>query len=290
MHDFDLAHVSAPFSGETSSAAGSHHESNFALKVINFAAANKSWRLVCNSGNPKSCEAHCSRQFPGDALSIDECSRAVKESFGGSFFGACFPMNSVVTRKSDGIVQLSQIKVGDEILVAEESVIRFDKVIGFLHWSEGIKIEYVRVDYGSGVLTIHKDHMIPIGGLRKGGLQYVKASTVVAGDMIRTLWIDGTVVESAVRAVSFEEASGMCCPLTISGMIIVDSVVCSCYSSPTGLLPIDVGHSAVHAVMAPVRFFHSWLKEATSITSKPTPGIHPYARALMSAATGVVFC
>lgn len=287
MHEFDLSHVSSTHTPEASSHHGFHTDTNFNLKVINFAAANKSWRLVCNSGNPKSCEAHCSRQFPGDALSIDECTRAVKESFSGSF--ACFPMNSVVTRKSDGIVALSQIRVGDELLISVDSELKFDRVIGFLHWDEEVEVEFVRIDYGSGVLLIHSDHLLPIRSLKTRDFRYVKASTVAIGDVVRTLWIDGSIVETKVRSVSLKTALGMCCPMTMSGMIIVDSVVCSCYSSPRGLLPMDVGHSTCHAIMAPARMYHENFAKMNDLAPKPVPGIHPYAKALMTAVTGLIF-
>ena len=284
MHDFDFSRSDLSASALPGHVDTHHTESNFALKVINFAAANKSWRLVCNSGNINSCKAHCSRQFPGDALSIEECTKAVTEAFTGTGF-ACFPMNSVVTRKSGGIIPLSELRIGDEILVPAERGIKYDTVVAFLHWDEVVKEKFVSVRFGQGYLNIHRDHLVPI--VSQGKASFIKASSVKPGDVIRTLWIDGSLCETVVIEVDLIEETGLCCPLTSSGMVIVDSVACSCYASPGGLLPVDLGHSVCHAAMAPLRLKYSF--SGSQKPAKPAGGIHPYAKALMTAATGVLF-
>ena len=112
------------------------------------------------------------------------------------------------------------------------------------------------------------------------------ANDVNIGDKISILWMDGTIVDSPVTEICEGEEFGLCCPVTLSGLIIVDSVACSCYSPPTNLVPISISHGMCHAVMAPLR-----LRYAFGQSSKaPAPvGIHPYARLLMTAATGAIF-
>ena len=288
MHDFGFDNATLQ-STQPAIGGGDHHtETGFTLKVINFAAANKSWRLVCNSGNLVSCKAHCSRQFPGDALSIDECSKAVMEAFGGGLGGAaCFPMNSVITRKSDGIVPLSKLRIGDQVLVPSESGIRFESVIGFLHWDENTRHAFVHLQFGSGSLTIHRDHLVPI--MHQGKSTFTKACDVKVGDNLKSLWIDGSFSDCAVTEVSEVEETGLCCPLTTTGMIIVDSVVCSCYSSPTGLLPMNLSHNVCHLSMAPLRVQYATGLCNNAKDAKPKSGIHPYANALLTAVTGMVF-
>ena len=284
MHDFVFNNSCLDSSYQHGQHSGSHTESNFAMKVINFAAANKPWRLVCNSGNEQSCKQHCNKFFPGNALAIDECSKAVKEAFdGGIGDTACFPMSSVVTRKTDGIVPLSELRTGDEVLVPSESGLKFDSVVGFLHWTENVKSDYIRLVCGESTLRIHRSHMMPIK--RRDESTFATASEVRVGDIVETLWIDGSLTESFVSSSTVVEESGLCCPVTESGLIIVDSVVCSCYAAPNHFkfLPSNMQHSASHALMAPMRL------RFTNDRKKPQQGIHPYAKLLMTAASGAVF-
>ena len=222
---------------------------------------------------------HCSRQFPGDALAIDECSKAVTQAFSGDIY-ACFPMNSMVTRRGDGIIPLSDLRVGDEIITPSiDGSLKFEPVIAFLHWSEETKHSYLRISHSNGVLTIHKHHFIP------SSTQYVQANDLNIGDRISALWMDGTLTESTITDISEVEETGLCCPVTMSGTLLVDSVSCSCYSPPAEFLPVHVSHSMCHSVMAPVRFNYSWSKPK----GKPEPGVHPYAKLLMTAVTGALF-
>ncbi len=274
------------------------------FKVINFAAGNKSWRLVCNPTDVQSCKVrpvcfighfspqmHCNRQFT-DTLSINECSKAVTDAYAADGY-SCFPMNSTVSRKGDGLVTLDRINIGDEVLVAsDEGTVQYDPVIGFLHWENETKHLFLRIQHNDGTLTIHKDHFIPCSSPPDAPVDFMRSNDLNVGDSVRTLWIDGTVKSSTITSISEIEEVGLICPITMSGRIIVDSVDCSCYSPPSGFLPWNISHAACHFVMAPVRLNYQWNKDKL-IKSKqpdvPEPGLHPYARILMTAVTGVLF-
>ena len=190
-------------------------------------------------------------------------------------------MKSVVTRRGDGIVPLSKLVVGDEILVSSDTgSLMFDVVIGFLHWSdESTKHAFIELKNDTGgVLSIHRDHLLPVNSG-----SYIRASEVKIGDTVSTVWIDGTLVNSSIiDIVPVSEQNGLCCPLTKSGRIIVDSVVCSCYSPPQNL--INVSHNTCHTVMAPIRYTYT---PATSV--KNVNGVHPYAKFLMTLVSGMIF-
>jgi hypothetical protein len=287
---FDLDTHSAVHASH-SHTSGGHEVSAFPPKVINFAAENNSYRLICNSGNIEGCKAHCKKQFPGfdKALAADECTKAVVEAYGGGLFGktACFPMNSVVTRRGDGIIPLCKLRVGDEILAPSSEGVFFDSVVGFLHWDETSKVSFVSLRFGNGRLTIHPDHLVPVRDDKQEN-RTIRASEVREGFSLESLWIDGSLGCTSVTEVETIEAIGLCCPVTKSGMIIVDSVSCSCYSVPRGIVPFQIGHGMCHALMAPLRLSYE-LSRSKLQNEKPSHGINPYAKLLMSAATGVIF-
>lgn len=210
----------------------------------------------------------------------------MKEAF-GSGVGACFPMNSQVTRRGDGAVSLSNLRVGDEILVSSESGtgLMYDPVIGFLHWSEETTHSFLNLkNETGGVLKIHKDHLLPVI-TKQSTPVYIRASDVKAGDQISMVWVDGSLVNSRVIDVYETLDLGLCCPLTMSGRIIVDSIACSCYSPPSNLLPMRISHAMCHTAMGPMR----WSFAKSFVPAKREAGVHPYARMLMTAATGMIF-
>jgi hypothetical protein len=237
---------------------------------------------------------HCSRQFT-DALSVDECSKAVVEAFQSGY--SCFPMNSVVNRKGDGRIPLIKLRVGDEVLVAsDEGSLKYDPIIAFLHWSNKGKHSFLQIQYGDcgSKLTVHRDHFIPVQS-HTNIKAIVAANDINVGDKIQSLWIDGTLVNSPGISISEVEELGLCCPVTMSGRIIVDSVDCSCYSPPLGILPFKISHDICHFVMGPMRLHYQLNKDKlvkegqTTTTEEPIDGLHPYARVLMTAVTGVLF-
>jgi len=235
---------------------------------------------------------HCNRQFT-DSLSINECTKAVTDAYAADGY-SCFPMNSTVSRKGDGMISLDKLRVGDEVLVAsDDGSVSYDPVIAFLHWETESRFLFLRISHSDGTLTIHKDHYLPAATAQVSDHQFLRANDLNIGDSLRTLWIDGTVRTSAISSISEVEETGLCCPVTMSGRIIVDSVDCSCYSPPAGFLPWNISHTTCHFVMAPVRLNYQWNKEKLIKSSKqsgsPASGLHPYASALMTAVTGVLF-
>ena len=236
---------------------------------------------------------HCNRQFT-NSLSVNECTKAVTDAYAADGY-SCFPMNSTVSRKGDGQVPLSKLRVGDEVLVtSDEGTVFYDPVIAFLHWETESKHSFLRIEHGNGVLTIHKDHYVPsISRTSDSILQFLPANDLNVADQLNSVWIDGTVRTSAIVSISEVEEVGLCCPVTYSGRIIVDSVDCSCYSPPSGFLPWKISHEACHLVMAPVRLNFQWNREKLikiqESKNPPEPGLHPYARLLMTAVTGVLF-
>ncbi len=290
MLDLDLTHTHAAQDDVLTSAIHPHVKSNFALKVINFAAENNSYRLICNNGNPEGCKAHCKKQFPGPekALAADECTKAVIEAYAGLGTFACFPMSSTVIRRRDGKIPLSKLQVGDEILVAGDNGIAFDSVIGFLHYDKKVVAKFLSIAFTGGKVVIHRDHLIPVSRGDEGKTRYVKAADVREGDLVRSVWIDGSLLPVKVTMIEEVSETGLSCPVTMGGTIIVDSVACSCYSAPSGFFAFSVGHGLCHASMAPLRL-HYRMAQAKGSEGKPVSGIHPYAKLLMSMATGTSF-
>jgi hypothetical protein len=188
-------------------------------------------------------------------------------------------MDSVVYRRESGSTSLRNLEIGEEVLVPSEASgsLVYDKVISFLHWEADGEYKFLRISHTlGGSVTLHPDHLVSVGS------GYKPAASVTPGDSIRAMWIDGSLEPASVTAVEEVSAAGLCCPLTVSGRILVDSVDCSCYSPPTGQLAVPLTHSLCHLAVAPLRIQHSLGRGQT----KPPSGIHPYGRALLAMVTG----
>merc|ERR1712008_77069 len=244
----------------------------------------------------------------------EPCKLAVDKHFGST--SVCFPSVATVWEKRRGQVTIDKISVGDEINAERGEPSR---VIALLHNNPEQNASYLKVRYNEGELVVSPQHLVraricpdlnvegsSFASKYALGLSWtwLPAEDLRPGDELE----DGNGAAVRVEAVSWELLRGAHAPLTASGAMLVEGILCSCYAPPVAwCLP----HQACHSAFVPLRVIDS-LRNTVEQLSRPrgakeplltveamwmlpTPpagaglprGLHPYAAALLLAAQTV---
>jgi hypothetical protein len=206
----------------------------------------------------------------------------------------CFPGQALVHVRGRGLAQISELRVGDELMMEHNGPVpTFESVLGFLHTtrSHGSQLSFVSALHERGLFRASDIHLVFVVGA--GGERMTKhAAELKAGDKLYVNDNDGQLVASVVLSVHKGASDpGMYAPLTPSGKIVVDGVVASTYADGAGYWKIP--HAGFHAAFFPVRFFHRVLPSAfyrrlfagfLHVEGHLTHEFHPYVRALLQIA------
>lgn len=164
------------------------------------------------------------------------------QALGNDEAPACFPAYAEV-RVSDlrGSIPISQVKVGDELMVAPGV---YSQVYTLSHSQPSITAPFVQISFSGEVhpLTVSPGHYI-----------YTAEKTMIAARAVRPgdiiLHADfGTVHVTSVRRVT---SRGLFNPHTLQGDVVVEGVVASCYTTAVRpyianllLLPLRLAYRA----------------------------------------------
>eukprot|EP00928_Gymnodinium_smaydae_P039874 TRINITY_DN2714_c0_g3_i1.p1 TRINITY_DN2714_c0_g3~~TRINITY_DN2714_c0_g3_i1.p1 ORF type:complete len:457 (+),score=77.10 TRINITY_DN2714_c0_g3_i1:120-1373(+) len=206
--------------------------------------------------------------------------------------GACFPGDSSVNVEGRGAVPLSELEIGDPVLVQRSSgELMFEPLLGFLHSTKGPS-RFISIQHAGGELRASANHLIFVAD----GTSKI-ASQISVGDEVLAV-ADGSSEKptpSTVLSVSVVSGeAGMIAPLTMTGSIIVDSTVASAY--PTHSTSVSIPHGVIHALFFPVRLlarasFGTW-GTGPSPNSDAVEATHPlvnfYAQLLTPFAKNVL--
>ncbi len=198
----------------------------------------------------------------------------------------CFPGDSTVVVKDKGKVAMCRIEVGDKVLShnPHSNEITYEEVFFFSHMNPKMKASFLEISCFSGhSLALSGQHLIPSGDSTSA----VKpADTLLAGDNIWTLQPFGgagkkttwNVQRTHVKTIKPVIRTGLYCPHTRSGYLLVDGVLVSCYT--TVIQPW-----LAHWLLLPIRFLRlilpaKWYLRLTgcSDTSAGVPGFLKTAR------------
>jgi hypothetical protein len=124
---------------------------------------------------------------------------------------SCFSGESTVQVEDKGVISMSNLQVGDRVLVSENT---YERVYSFAHRVESQAAEFVQIMPSKLELT--KDHMMFVVG--KGA---IPASMLEVGDVL----VNAEKVESIHKVVR----TGIYSPFTPSGTIVVNGVLASNY-------------------------------------------------------------
>ncbi|CAJ1428752.1 unnamed protein product, partial [Effrenium voratum] len=167
----------------------------------------------------------------------------------------------------------------------------FSPVIAMLHCSPGVSSRFLSIAHEGGFLAISLDHLL--WAKRGSDWKWVAAKHLQPNDIVSCRG-----QHSAVLGVKLEEAAGVFAPLTTSGRLLVEGVLCSCYAPPEEL---RLSHGLCHLAMAPLRWATCARTAVEAFTtfneSKPVltldalwllpygnKALHPYAAALLAGA------
>lgn len=198
----------------------------------------------------------------------------------------CFPAKSVVSIVDiDGNVdqkQITDIRVGDKVIAWDIKRHRaiISEVIMFAHCQpNAVDVEYLKITLQDGVHHwLSANHLVMTGE----SLEATMAQNVKKGDILFTIDENGTLSPKKVMAVEKITESGIFCPITKEGNLVVNNVLTSCYASVTdhvflhGLVKISAQNLA-HLGLMPMRALNKFhLKCVWKIPEGQS--MHPYIK------------
>ena len=161
----------------------------------------------------------------------------------------CFPGDAVVYICGGRQVLMSEINVGDRLLVRDASgQLKYDQVYMFGHRDPDLSSEFVVIKTQHTSVRVSPEHSVYC--VRDDREMCIPAADVKVGD-------DLLVVESSlqslcperVEGVTWERKLGVYAPFTLSGSVVVNGALMSCYiNSPPP--------AAAHAMLLPIRMLY----------------------------------
>lgn len=171
----------------------------------------------------------------------------------------CFTGNMTVQLASGLTLPMSRLRIGDRVLsLNADGNLEYSEVLLFLHRNPALRSGFLRVTMASGIdITITPSHLI---------LRWQKPNTTVLHEAMpvyaRDVRVnDQLLVSSHVgpaglrveRVAKVEEVfeTGVYAPLTLSGTIVVNDVVASCYA-------VIFSQRLAHLSFAPLRLLNAF--------------------------------
>lgn len=147
--------------------------------------------------------------------------------------GVCFPASARVTTR-EGKKRMNELVIGDEVLVKSGV---YSPVFMFTHRTGSVRYMFLKVSTESLSITLTRGHYLYVNG------KLAMAESVRVGDTVIE-WDGG---DGKVTKVERLWDNGLYNPQTISGDIVVDGIVASCYT-------VRVEPEIAHALLAPLRW------------------------------------
>jgi hypothetical protein len=131
----------------------------------------------------------------------------------------CFSSKSLVNVQKKGWLNISQIKIGDKVLVHGGT---YSQIYSFGHRNTRESADFLQI-HSQGTqhpIEISSDHLILLGGEH-----WVPAADLRVGDMLTK----GDGSSTAISRIEHVTRKGVFAPFTVSGSIVVNDVVASNY-------------------------------------------------------------
>ncbi|CAF3373302.1 unnamed protein product [Rotaria socialis] len=146
--------------------------------------------------------------------------------------------------------KIGRLRTGDKFTAFDGTNLTTDEMILMLDQSAfGEAVFYTFQTKSNHMISLTGQHLIPVQS-STGTIIYIPAEQVEVGrDSLYVLSDDGIVIVSPVIQISIETKMGYFAPLTMSGTILINNVVASCFSHIHS-------HSLGQLVMAPIRWYY----------------------------------
>ena len=189
--------------------------------------------------------------------------------------GSCFPETSLVRLEGGRTKSMKDLQVGDKVASMDSSgKLVYSKVVTFLDINPNKPTKYVSIqtENPAAQVTITGSHLIYQLNRTTRQKSTVHARDLKVDDFVyvQNGSALGKFTVGRIVSVMRTQNLGAYAPLTETGTIVVDNVLCSCYA-------VISDAKLAHWSFAPLRFAE-WLFPGCSAHDEP--GIHWYARFL----------
>lgn len=183
-------------------------------------------------------------------------------------FGICFPGSATVVVEGVGATSISQLQLGDQVLVDNEG--NYETVYTFGHYEpNSSKTDFTKITTETGEeLTLSPNHMVKTTTTTTPAVQIKKGDSLIHRTTSTT---DAAIVKS-VKTVQLQ--NGMYAPFTSSGYLVVDDMVVSNYVSLDAQQYLHINgmktpftHQWIaHSINAPHRMYCQYIDDCTNET------------------------
>ena len=160
---------------------------------------------------------------------IDELNKAVKkvkDNIQNS--NGCYPGSAIFVDACGRRRQIESLQVGEEVQVITNNEITTEPVITFIHRQPGVFQRYLKITtFTKKILKITEDHLLFVE--KEGEASAIPARDVTIGDTVFVRGDLGALERDAVQNISHVHEKGVYAPVTLSGTILVNDVLTSCY-------------------------------------------------------------
>ncbi|CAF1278143.1 unnamed protein product [Rotaria sordida] len=181
----------------------------------------------------------------------------------------CFSGDSSIMLTNGEQKQLDCLEIGDEILAVDHLEIVSTEMIFMLDKQRSKQAKFYTFITNSGhKITLTDLHLIPIIS-SNNKMNYIAARQVQLGDQLYVL-MNGHIESSPVRNITIEIKKGYFAPLTLTGTILINDVLASCYASAKN-------HQWAQTSMAPFRWYYKlarFISVNEPFDNNGTDGIH----------------
>ena len=200
---------------------------------------------------------------------------------------SCFPSNTIVYIKDvNGNIkkkQMGDLSIGDRVQACDTKSRRliYSEVIMFAHRDPGVEqVNYLKIvleDTSSIVLS--SNHLIMSGERMKATM----ARNIKVDHMLFTIDKEGVISSKKVVAIEEIIDSGVFCPITKEGNVVVNNILASCYASVNdqaffhGLFKVSAQNVA-HLGLLPMRVLHKFRVKWVGQSAGKDEFVHPYIR------------
>lgn len=140
----------------------------------------------------------------------------------------CYPRLAIFMDACGRRRRMESLQVGEEVQVITNNEIVTEPVITFIHRQPDVFQQYLKITtFTKKILKITEDHLLFVE--KEGGATAIPARDVTIGDTVFVRGDLGALERDAVHNISHVYEKGVYAPVTLSGTILVNDVLTSCY-------------------------------------------------------------
>lgn len=224
---------------------------------------------------------HCSDEVNFDKELTDMVRHKIQKKFEEYKFisetsvdGWCFPANAKVYAPGGKKLSMSDLCIGDKVLTVNSSrVLDYEEIVFLSHADHSAMSDHMVITTDSQqtirLSPLHLLHVGEVGSLKP-------ACKVQIGDIL-LVYDSCTIIKSKVISITQKVESGLFCPHTRSGSIIVDDILASCY---TDHFEAGKAHFIMSIVDVLYNYLPSWIFQPVYGKSRlhDTPRLFEYVK------------